>query len=88
MYVQCSGLVRARISGLHVERCKVELKVELKVVRSEKMAKWPLEEYEDASEVVNLSAKAKIWFHNLFGFITPHLAGTASSIPLFPTLMS
>jgi len=56
--------VFARISGLgvalHVERCKAEFKVELKVVRSEKMAKHPFEEYEDVSEVVNPSPNVKI----------------------------
>lgn len=56
--------VFARISGLgmalHVERWKVKFKVELKVVRSEKMAKQPFEEYEDVSEVVNPSPSAKI----------------------------
>lgn len=42
--------------ALHVERCKVELKV----VRSEKMAKHSFEEYEDVSEVMNPSASVKI----------------------------
>jgi len=66
-------LTHARISGLgvalHAERCEVELKIELKVVRSEKMAKWPLKEYADVKEVVNPSSNVKI--HSVVSLLLP-----------------
>jgi len=52
--------VFARISEQGVALCVERWKVELKVVRSEKMAKHPFEEYEDVSEVMNPLPSVKI----------------------------
>jgi len=70
--VQCFCLACACTSALgvalHAERCKVELKIELKVVRSE-MAKWPIEQYEDVREVVNPLSNVKI--HSVVSSLLP-----------------